>query len=225
MSRESRIASCLVIVCLLSACTTSAPAKVFTESTCEPPCWNEIVPGQSDSTAVRTALQNLMFIDQTSSRNQEFAESAEEYSFYRVVAQGGELLIYLRDDRVVWVDIRAVMTGETIADLIDRLGAPEGVFAEYDGVENVKYIVYLFYPSKGATYAVYDRPQGSTLQDEDRIEADMILTDATFAVPDTLQAMLADMQVKEGRIQCIQDHLQPWSGYGPIKVVPIGVSC
>jgi hypothetical protein len=166
-------------------------------------------------------LRDLPFIDQSDVHNSESWEFPGVLRFYRVFVNGGELIVDLRNDKVVSVYISS-SSQETIADVVDRLGPPEHILAEYYPTADAgdEYHIELFYPSNGAYYHVEDRPQTAERNGQDRIEADMRLSSVAFVVPGAVESMLTDLQAAERRIQCVLDNIQPWTGYGLIDVLP-----
>lgn len=214
----------LTALCALVACTLFSDTKIYTDSKCSPPCWNGVTPGVADAAQVKTALQNLPVVNQRDPHNYETPQPPDGFAFHRVLVDGGDLAIRLKNDQVVSVYL-ADKSGETANDVIRQVGPPEYVYAEYQGAENIQLLIFLLYPSKGAYYLVVDKPQTSPLSREDRIESTMVVSEAAFVTPGTIQSMFDALGQKEGLGQCITARAQPWPGFGPIKVRPITTPC
>ncbi len=214
----------LIALYSLVSCTLFTGIKIYTDSKCSPPCWNGIIPSVSDVAQVKTALQNLPVVNQLDNHNYEITQPPDGFAFHRVLVDGGDLAIRLKNDKVVSLYI-ADKSGETANDVIKQVGPPERVYAEYQGAENIQLLIFLLYPSKGAYYMVVDKPQSSPLSNEDRIESNMAISEAAFVTPGTVQSMFVALGQKEGLGQCIAARMQSWPGFGPIKVRPITTPC
>jgi hypothetical protein len=106
---------------------------------------------------------------------------------------------------------------DTIANIIDWLGPPEGIYAKHVGPEDVSLVIYLFYPSKGAWYIAEGKPQPG-LPAVDRILGEMTISQAFYTVPGTIESVLANGQQSPGYINCVLSNLQSWNGYGAMHV-------
>ncbi len=213
MWKKSLLAFMMLCLC---GCMSQQPRHVFTESNCVPPCWNGIVPGQTDDNSAQTSLANIPWIDQSSTSNEDKQSSPNEKILSRTLVGGEELIIREKDNQVNSVFLRDVR-GDTIADLVGWLGRPEAIYAEHIGPENVSLVIYLFYPSKGAWYIAESKPQPG-LPAVDRISGEISVSQAFYTLPGTVQSVLENAEQKPGYINCVLGDLQLWDGYGPIKV-------
>jgi hypothetical protein len=217
----------LLAMLLVVACSSPAPVKVLTTSTCELPCWHQIIPGISDIAAVKATLDNLSIVDQANPHNSSETDSQGISLLYRHLVGAGELIVELKDDKVIATTIRRPYgnTSETIEDIVSRFGEPEYFFASYIGPENIKLVVRLFYPSKGAIFTAYSEPNDSLQNDKDVIEPTAPIWNAHFVEPGTVESMLAEEGANAKVIYCIQNYMQPWKGYGEIEVAHSGSNC
>jgi hypothetical protein len=162
-------------------------------------------------------LSELTIVRQTSGDNGEGEDRPNEYYFSRILVGGEALHIRLRDDRVAYISI-INSEAETISNIVGRIGEPESVYATYVGPENVKLRVELFYPSKGAGYIAESKLSASEAGPVATIDPDMIVDEAVFTSPGTIQSMLEDLGQSSISIQCVLQYVQPWTGYGSIQV-------
>lgn len=213
MWKKSLLAFMLLCV---SGCVTQKPVRIFTESSCAPPCWNGIVSGQTDNNSALAALAKMTWINQSSASNEDKQSSPNEKVLYRILAGGGELIVREKDNKVDSVFLRGAR-GDTIADVVGWLSQPEAIYAEHVGPEDVALVIYLFYPSKGAWYVAEGKPQPG-LPAVDRISGEMFISQAFYTLPGTVESVLENAQQTPGYINCVLSNLQSWNGYGSIKV-------
>jgi hypothetical protein len=208
---------CIVALLLISCSTHAKPSRVFTDSSCKPPCWNGLIPDQLDQDSVRVILSGMPLIDQDSTSNKEGQGPANEHWFHRILTGGEDLVVRLRDNRVHFVSLQRAHV-DTIADIVSWLGEPEGVYARYVGPEDIELLVDLLYPSKGVIYTAKSKPDASDIGQAGKLVPDAIIEAAIFSSPGTIQSILVDLGQNPIIIQCVLGNVQPWVGYGTIPV-------
>jgi len=125
------------------------PSVVFSDDTCQPPCWKTIQPGVTTSDqvyAILSEMEGVYYLHE----NLTLDGSVRSLSwlFTRPVEDtGGE--IYFQGDRVALISILTVNSLK-LGDITNRLGPPEQYWTAIGRGENREYVtVGLLSPARG----------------------------------------------------------------------------
>jgi len=211
----------LVIFLLTIACTgQSKESSILEKSSCELPCWNSIVPGQTTETDLLLILENLPIVDQASIQNTNQAWSIFDNQVFFSFQQRWTLsqkpkvrgYAYLRNDIVS----ELILCGEIntpLKDIIEATGEPESVLSG-DHIEQSGRLVILINSQKGISYSYTDYKTGNNQQYE--ITPDDPVGCIDLFDP-TLYEKLLDATLLSGGHYNAEESLKvmyPWDGYG-----------
>lgn len=134
----------LVSLMMLTACSAGAPPSVLRDSTCNLPCWNDIVPGQTSEAEFLGILSRLRIVDQASvtevGASGMLWHRTVFFSLYPGRSQGNFLVgrrawasaeANTLDDKIgdLWL---CGNIGVTFGDVIQRSGEPESILTMAD---------------------------------------------------------------------------------------------
>lgn len=220
----SAVLGSLLVACFLLPGDTS----LQTLQPCAPPCWHNIVPGQSTAADVRRILPSLPFI------RTETIEDQDSYFRWLYTNPPGPFgTIKLENGVVTRIQARPGFRLE-LREVIERFGPPERVYPN-----NVRapdggfYQVSVYYPDKGLAFYTSKFPElgtgagpgvpiGSTVYGTEKysIEPDFPIEAVYYVVPTTLGEIMyllnagPDPRLGEFAVQ----HSYPWQGYGTFSV-------
>jgi hypothetical protein len=130
---------------VVTACTPRGVPEALATSTCEPPCWQGIVPGETTHTQVITMLPTLPFVKvDTIQYTQKLA--AAHLNAYAGVSG---LRVHFDEDQSVKVITLHIRSKFTFAEVIEYYGVPEKVLALEQRRATVYLSYFLIYPENG----------------------------------------------------------------------------
>lgn len=213
---------CLVLILLVistSACKPetylSSEISILDNPVCSPPCWQNIVPGETNRNDLLAALAGIDNFDQSSLVQRDYPNNKA----YNQVVYGK---LYLEPNAVTFVS--AYLSNETVVvlnftglwnltleEVIEEFGEPEGVFFYHSNDFNV---VSFLIPSKGVAFR-FAIPRGSV----DSIVPEMEIKDIDYFSPDYYFEILEMGWFSEGKWDYQESiaKMKPWRGYGDIE--------
>lgn len=227
--RFAILGSCLgLLTLLLVGCSKPVLDKsLLTNDPCAPPCWNDLVPGESTEEDVRQKLENSSWVKRGSVKAMATEESNGKPSVH--ITWHGRKHRYtpnraiLQDDRLVRLEI-CIDYKLTFEEVVEQFGPPEGIHTRVTIKDNTLYGVWLDYPSQGLTFARWVlNPRGEIFPAEERgiLLPGFLVTEVNYYVPNSLEGALRDSFLLPADVveQRLQDE-QAWEGFGEIKVTP-----
>ncbi len=210
-----------MIFLLVVACIETSPeSSILEKSSCELPCWNNIVPGQTTETDLLRILENLPTVDQASIQNTNQPWNIFRNTVYFSLHQGWTLsqkpkvegTAYLRGDIVS--DL--ILCGEIntrLRDIIQATGEPENILSG-DHIEQSGRLVILINSQKGISYWYTAYKTGKNQQYE--ITPDDLVGCIDLFDPAIYEKLL-DAKLLSGGHYNAEETLKvmyPWDGYG-----------
>ncbi len=196
----------------------SKPSVVLTSTSCDPPCWNGIYPGQEDPWAVYEIVNSIEGVDQNSItfENDKQDRVTDIYWYFQRPAPDVQGVVYFKDDRVEAISILTVDSLK-LGRLFDRLGEPKSYWTTLGRREYEEFLtVTLVNPDKG--FAV------DVLVDLKAAESQVTLKESTpvFRVvyfdPAAFDSLLAGRILFDSPAATRTGSFLPWPGFGPIPV-------
>ena len=142
---------------LLTACERG-PSTILDNTSCEPPCWNQIRPGYTSTSEALTRLENLPTVSAQSiyvgDELVSFGMDKMIYWEFRSGVTESNGRIYILKDRVALIALETSNTLKT-EELVQRLGEPELVSAVIQCGDYHYLVIYMLYPMVGAEIVHY----------------------------------------------------------------------
>jgi hypothetical protein len=148
----------LLILILISACS-HAPVPILSNSTCEPPCWNNIQPGETTKDEAVLILNGLPEVDRTTiTLNGEPWDIFDDAIYFSFRDSNVVGRMYINKGKVSFVEVFNKDNNPldiTLGEAIARLGEPEYVInVPISGgpplAPTTSYIITAIQPEKGS---------------------------------------------------------------------------
>lgn len=205
------------VTLLFVACKSTEPDfRFFEESgSCLPPCWNDIMPGETVKENALTTLSNTEYISATTISESNLQDvGVNEFSFYLDGgSQGG---IVIRDNIVYEVflipDFRL-----TLLDFIDRIGPPDYIYRQLRSSEKVCHETHLYYPNRGIMVYLYECEKHNGEEQSLEISGKELVSNIVYFPPTTepFEKLVLDLwKPFEESAYLISANTDSWVGFG-----------
>lgn len=213
------ICTTVLLLSLVSACAGPVDRSLSTDAPCQAPCWQGLIPGESNEDDAWRVLTNSPFVrldtlelEVMTVNDRNLTEYAwrdygrgEQYN--RLYLQGGKILFIELD-----VDYRL-----TLGEVISRFGPPEGVYAFAMMKEYLNYSVVFDYPSRGLEFTSFSHPKGIASFQEGYgvITEGLQVTDVRYYAPTSLADALRNVFLySDEAVSAMLRDEQEWLGFG-----------
>ena len=178
---------------------------------CSPPCWYEIVPGETEFDAALKKVTALSFVT-----DHWTEDRASDRTTIRWVSEHDDVIIMdgginLENDQTVsiFVDDPRMLT--TVGDIIAQYGSPEAIVAQIYGVEVLNAHVRLYYPERGLGFTAE-----GILEFNGNIclEAESPIGFYNMTNPGTVDNFIEQVYSMDGQREWVRSRLIPWPGFG-----------
>lgn len=196
------------------------PSVILTNTICDPPCWNDISPGQTKASKVYAFLNDLEFINQDtilaeSDRDGDLVSLFWSFQYPAVDSSGS---VYFEDDLVTAISIltvNSVSNSLKLTDIVERYGHADEYWTEIGYGENREYLdVSLFYFQEGLlTNILIDIPNGAN---QVEIKPSNRVFQVIYYDPEMLQELLETRILIDKPYKARTGSFQDWPGYGNI---------
>jgi hypothetical protein len=208
---------------LLIACTPPVPldSGLFSGKPCKAPCYQSLTPGLSTANDVENLINSLS-ASGWQSRNDltYFATGCE----MRQISNASEVVSFnIEDGKLTFISLSyAYFTN--LQELVAHLGPPEYFEAvSAGGPDGSTYFVEVYYPSQGMSFIV-----APAQTDVGYIKPSMVVLTAQYLTPGNLLSYFTTRKsCFMSRVEAIAEAqreiaygVQPWSGFGAVKVTP-----
>lgn len=201
-------------ILIFTACSPKSDLALLENPDCPQPCWNSIHPGETLDDDAISILEKDRKIDQNSiKRGKATHHMYPDYISWNF-NESGYGIISLGENKVKSISLGNVKF--SLEDLIDLFGSPgEVAFLPYNGRE---WRTYILYPKKGIWFSYVKKEDDNKTID---ILPEDVVTEVVFVIPNEFTATLEFMGSPFLRNQqlSLQEILQPWMGYGKVKVI------
>ena len=209
---------CLLATAILAGCR--AKKSILLEDTlCEPPCWQNIIPGFSSSEDALVILRGTSLLASTPSalpRKIDDFRSYNSWNFQKNMRERGGVITYF-NDTVAYIefDVRGAFR---IGEMIDYYGEPE-LFSAISGWHDSRWLrVCWIYPTQGILITHFNhnwRPSGEYA----RLSSNLPVDDVYYFDPDLYDLLVETVFFQLTRLEVVQASIQPWVGYGLVTFV------
>lgn len=226
MKKEVLFTIVVVALLFLVACTSDESPEInsglFSVSACTPPCWQNLIPGVSSINDVNQFI-NLLPSHKWPERIYRSRDSGCAWKRIVDLEQRHLADFHLENNTLTF--IQWGMPPEiTLQQVVDYYGSPEYFHATIStGPEEAVYVVEVYYPALGMAFKI--SPQH---EDVNYIRPDMRISSVQYFANGDIKSyfttryscdygseIAAEIAEKE-----ITKYVQPWYGFGEIKVIP-----
>jgi hypothetical protein len=217
-----------LIILFVFGCSSRAaqPPEWFANSSCEPPCWQQLMPGRTMGAEVLQAISQIAFIDPTTITTNGAPWNGFSNIIYLPLSDRIDINVYLLDDRVSKISFYGGSPGEnqlgiTIGDVLAKFGEPDSVIrVQYlgrgwlPGSDTLRTFVFILYLEKGIAMG-YDETSLPVRQ-HTHITPEIELARLDYFYPEDFNFLLENGTFSQGNLDA-QETLQimrPWAGYG-----------
>jgi len=219
-----------------ASCTEATLDKsLLTGEPCAPPCWHNLMPGESTAEDVRRELEHSPWVkaDTITVAEAEIRGVPVVYFGWEDCGTTGPYSkeyrgnlynrVFLREGRVLRIQI-GLDYPLTLGEVVAEYGPPASVHASIGGIESFGYELSAEYPALGLfffsfTYPV--DPDEVTIEDGIGIlDEGLVMTSVTYYVPrPTLEAVLSEtfLLSAEGVAEVMTDERE-WTGFGQVML-------
>ncbi len=212
----------MLFICLglvVSACQSGPTAlpPVFSDTSCEPPCWANIYPGETTEADLRNVLQDLSSVKGDSI----FSRPLEGFDgIYWLFTDGSDGQVRVKDG-IVWslgfsspINTRLNIT---LGQAIEKYGEPEYVFSEMNPNSSDWGAVTFLYPKKGVTFSYATHFEKNKYRGILRPETP--ITSISYFLPENYQEIYERFYINppEWTAEVVNASIYPWDGYGIIS--------
>jgi len=190
-------------------------STVITDTTCDPPCWHGIQPGQTTPWEAVSILEEMGV-----GGMQQWGESDEKseiaWMFHYPVGDSAGY-IYSLDGRVAAISIHT--SGSlTLAEALEKLGEPDSMWMHYEKIEWRHWLeIILVYPTRGF-FVEIDIELPSTEESAlVEIKGNSPVDKVIYFDPAWYEYFLSSRTFFREDEQTILERLQPWPGLGEIS--------
>jgi len=204
---------------MLSGCVEKS-SVLMDDSTCQYPCWLNIIPGQTSfAQSVEIVSKSLLF--DTNRFSPTPGQIVEEYGysswlFIKNVRELG-LTIYDIDGYVVLLDF-AINRNIQIEEMINYYGEPQYI-SVISGTEDTRWLdVSWIFPSKGVVISLFDpwwKPEGEFA----RISPELDVSYVYYFNPEDYELLMEKEMLVHNTQDIVIKSIQPWDGYGLFSYV------
>jgi hypothetical protein len=184
---------------------------IIAETSCEPPCWQKIQPGETTTWEAVNILERTQNVGGIQQWDERYGKKiAWEFS-YPVRESSG--YIYLADDTVLAISI-ITYGSMSVADALDQFGEPDHFWMRYkDTFERHWLEVVLVYPTQGIFVRFDIELSDETDQSlSAQMEADNPVSRVIYFDPVQYEYLLGSRILFIENEQAILDRQQPWHG-------------
>lgn len=205
-----------------SGSETELDSGLFSQASCKPPCWQDLMPGMSSSNDVKRFVDSLSLDDWPTKRYHTY-----DYGclWIRTSDKENHYLadFYLEEEKLAFL-IWVMPARITLQQIVDYYGEPQYFWATISsGDAGDIYLVRIYYPSLGIAFEVLAQPK-----DVNSILPSMKVMAVHYFVKGDINsyfvARYSCIYGSETATTIAQNHIsiyiQPWSGFGEVKAIP-----
>jgi len=223
---------------LFSGCQPRVKSDVslITHTPCAPPCWQNITPGVSSEDEVLTKLRSNPFVEISTIKYSMIGEiepplitiswqaPGKDYIYLQngVIwrMEGRYNYVYLQSGKVLRIEVG--LNGEiTLAEIIEKYGSPESVYAQAGAADFYWYDIVFDYPVYGLRLESFSLVDPKEIKSgRIRVTEEMRITGAYYYTPAfSLEEALHDaFLLTPDQIAKYMAYSQKWQGFVTIPI-------
>lgn len=215
----------LVVVCLIlftgivsgamMLISNRARTTVVTDTSCDPPCWRRIQPGQTTAWEAVSFLEGMRDVSSIMQWDERYGGKIAW--MFRFPAKDSAGYLYCLDSRVAAISIMT-LGSLTLAEAFERFGEPDYMWMRYNEVELRPWLEIIFaYPTSG----VFARVDIELPVAEENASVDITGNSPVGRIiyfdPAQYEYLLSSRILFREDRQTIMERSQPWPGLGVIS--------
>jgi len=210
----------IIWVSLMVTACKPVTSSVIQDSSCSPPCWKEVVPGQTTRQEVLSILNALPEVDQSTIRPMSVVNGNDSY-YWDFIPRTGDrwARVFINQDIVFAVNFFPDKKGLPLGTAIQYLGEPENILAIYNRAEIPFLAIYTIWQSKGivlsSSIESYHRGERAEVNSETQVGA------FWYFEPELFSELMVSMYIADINPDVLNQGIQPWMGYGEITQIII----
>lgn len=202
---------------LLAACSLGE-SRLLADTTCEPPCWEGIIPGDTQEEDALARLREVPGIVRSSIRSVTVDEDRSYVSWiFRGARESGRLI--LRSGTVISIKLGTEGSVD-FGGLVAHLGEPELVSAIVGWADGRWLRVSLLYPTKGIAATHFDAFFPSRV-DSVQVQESMPIEELIYFDPYLYDELLTSWGIIRQDYESIQQSFTPWVGFSPLPYLDL----
>lgn len=222
MKRFLLVSAFLILFILVAAGTLtlikhySTFSTIITDTSCNPPCWHTIQPGQTTMWNAVSILENMQNVYSIMPWEDRYGDKISWNFRYPVKESSG--YIYCTDNKVVAISL-LTYGSLTVAEALERFGEPDFSWTRYKETIDRRWLeIILVYPTKGIFVRVEIKLPNST-QSVSAIHMDgnNPVGRVIYIDPIQYEYLLSSRILFREDEQTILERLQPWQGLGEVS--------
>lgn len=216
-SRLCRILILMVLAVFLFSCKKSNQmiSSVIVDTSCFPPCWENITPGKTTIEETNTLLKSVQWINTDSIKNERIWNDYESISWSGGRDAGdysGD--IYFDNTTAVLISIAPNTGVLKLSDIIKKLGEPENVIIVYKSGERSILAIYILYPSKGYIFLDYYYTSNVESKVSAQVMSDENIKSVWYFEQNEMNKYLTNGPIDLIPNDLLKEGIQKWNGYG-----------
>lgn len=188
---------------------------ILDDTSCEPPCWQSITPGETISQDALAKLSSIREINSNIVQTPILLDEARSYDSWvfssKVKERGGDILFI---NNIV-VKMSITLDSVNFSEMMKHVGEPEQVSVISGWADTQWLVIVLLYPNQGTAIKHYDswwRPSNGYAE----IKPTTKVTEIIYFDSNYYDDLLHLGEIIKENYEVIIKSLQPWSGYGEV---------
>ena len=194
------IALCCATI-FLTGCKASSPdTNLIGNNNCNPPCWNEITPGQTNKDQATMAMHQINYEKGGELSVSDYGISWQERTFGRVYA------IEFEGNLVKLIRFPTERT--SLEQILSLFGEPDYLITEPGKGKGGGNFILIYYPNKGLAFTI-------DLKSQKTVTADGSVVGSWFLPPTDIRNAIGIIHGEEW-IDEFMARIHNWNGYGEV---------
>lgn len=216
-----RIWLVLIVGIILTGCTPSIPSNfegIVADTVCKAPCWQGIVPGE---TQIEKAIEILNHSEQVDKKSIEVSKAYgfEAMIFWDSIDEYPENFVIV-NEKVAVINLRVVST--KLEKVLQTYGDPDRIFIKnFSVTPNREFLGYLIYQKTGTSVEVWIK-SAKTCDGCVKILSDSEVTGIIYFEPENVNELVNYLYLQNQPHPkfSLDEVTYPWQGYGEIQLRP-----
>jgi len=182
-----------------------------------PPCWYEIISGETNTQDALNIVKRLSFVDpksvvETTRDLYENTDNSILWFYSGTPDFGGRLSIHR--DRVIWYRV-SYPNNLRFGDIVAQVGEPDWVWVGREGGAGTEHIFQFIFEARGLMLESRLYGAGTAKDGKVLLSSDIEIADARYFQPQSLKDYLKNIVgATETQTDQMKEAYQPWPGFG-----------